>query len=160
MGSGTSKHATTNQNDCSLKEQGSPHCMLAAWWQDCQDKVRKIVFKKSKDELERARTCRKGEIAQDYTRLIQQVHDQREPRTEIKIGLPPWCSAGLVVLHNTLFILYAADHNCLILIFFVSNKHADTNTTVSHFQKHLPAVIVHLRQSGFMIMIIPNLLML
>lgn len=59
---------------------------------------------------------------------------------------------------NNLF-LYIVHHNCLFFIFFLLNKHSDTNTAVSHWssEKCLPAVVVNQHQShSMMTLIIPN----
>lgn len=37
------------------------------------------------------------ETVQNYLWVIQQVYNQQEVLTEIKICLSPWCQAGLVV---------------------------------------------------------------
>lgn len=100
-----------------------------------------------------------GEIAQNYTRLIQQVDNQQEALTEIQIGLSLQCRAGLVVRHNGLFILYVIDHNCLILISLDLINMQKPPKLPLIFSKHLPAVIIQWHHSGFMITVIPHLLL-
>lgn len=96
----------------------------------------KQVYKSRQMSCKSIRRRDMGENMQNFAQLIQQVYNQQEAPTEIKICSSPRCRTRQVVQYTGLLFMNVIDHNCSYFLY----------------------LIIYWLLSGLMITSIPNLL--